>query len=130
MPLYTDGSSGDSTPTITTSVIAYVFDPAEADAQGDVPVEWDCDIVKCVIMSDIAGDAVVDIWNDSSGNYPPTNADSITASAPPTLSSEDYVEDETLTGWTTSLAAGSTLRFNVDSAATLERVTVALTVEH
>jgi len=33
-----------------------------------------------------------------------------------------------LTGWTTSIAAGETLRFNVDSVATVQRVTLSLKV--
>jgi hypothetical protein len=70
----------------------------------------------------------VDIWKDTYANYPPTNADSITASAPPTIATAEKSQDTTLTGWTTSIAAGNTLRFNVDSVTTITRLTVALSV--
>jgi hypothetical protein len=36
-------------------------------------------------------------------------------------------QDTTLTGWTTAVAAGDILRFNVDSATTVTRVTLSLT---
>jgi hypothetical protein len=71
-----------------------------------------------------AGDIVMDIWSDVYGNYPPTNADSITASAPPTLSGANKSQDSTLTGWSTSATAGTIWAFNVDSASTVTRVSM------
>ena len=56
------------------------------------------------------------------------NRDSITAAAQPTISGDDNFEDATLTGWTTSVAAGDVLGFNVDSCTTITRVTVELWV--
>jgi len=35
-------------------------------------------------------------------------------------------QDSTLTGWTTSIAAGDILAFNVDSVATVTRVTISI----
>jgi hypothetical protein len=75
-----------------------------------------------------AGDIVVDVWKDTYANYPPTVADSITDAAPPTLSSANKSQDTTLTGWTTNVTAGDILGFNVDSVATVTRVTVVLTI--
>jgi hypothetical protein len=80
------------------------------------------------LLADQSGSIVVDIWKDSYANFPPTDADSITASAVPTLSTADKSQDATLTGWTTSVSAGDTLRFNVDSATTVTRVSVLLKV--
>ncbi len=96
--------------------------------KGDVQVPAGT-IVAAEIVADQTGDCVVDIWRDTYANHPPTDADSITASAPPTLSSAAKAQDSTLTGWTTSLSEGDWLRFNVDSAATCERVTVSLKVQ-
>lgn len=111
------------------SGIAVVFqEPAAADYI-DVVVPFDCAITGVRMLADAAGDAVVDIWKDVLANFPPTDADSITAAAPPTLSSADDSEDTTLTGWTTSLSQGDILRFNVDSAATLTQLTVALQLD-
>ncbi len=54
--------------------------------------------------------------------------DTITASAKPTLSSADHNSDATLTGWTTSVAAGDVIGFKVDSVATITRATLLLKV--
>lgn len=85
-------------------------------------------ITKARILADQSGSCVVDIWKDTYANYPPTIADTITASAKPTLSSAQKNEDSTLTGWTTSVSAGDTFVFNVDSATTVTRVTVTLEI--
>lgn len=83
-------------------------------------------IKSYTILADQSGSIVVDVWKDTYANYPPTNADSITAAAPITLAAATKAQDATLTGWTKALAKGSILRFNVDSAATVERVSILL----
>jgi hypothetical protein len=80
------------------------------------------------MLADQSGSAVVNVWKDTYANYPPTVADKITSSAPPTLSSATTSDDTTLTGWTTSITAGDTLRFNLDSITTITRVVLILTV--
>lgn len=96
--------------------------------KADVYVPYACTITAVTLLADQAGDVVVDIWKDSLANYPPTDADSITASAPPTLSSAASGQDATLSGWTTAISAGDTLRFNIDSASTITRLALTLTV--
>lgn len=66
-------------------------------------------------LADQSGSAVVDVWKDSYANYPPTDADSITASAPITLSAATKATDSTLTGWTKTFSEGDIYYFNVDS---------------
>ena len=73
-----------------------------------------------------SGSCVIDIWKDSYANFPPTVADTITASAKPTISAADQSQDNTLTGWTTTVTAGDYLMPNVDSCSTVERLTVCL----
>ncbi len=100
--------------------------------KGFVRVPFAGTIVSVTLLSTdpaaMAGSIVVDIWKDILANYPPTVADTITASAKPTLSSANNSEDTTLTGWTTSIAAGDVLGFKVDSVATLTRVSLELKV--
>jgi cytoskeletal protein CcmA (bactofilin family) len=96
--------------------------------KADIRVPWACTITKQSVIADVSGSIVLDIWKDTYANYPPVVGDTITASAKPTLSSATKTEDSTLTGWTTSIAAGDTLRINVDSASTLTRVTLTLEV--
>lgn len=119
------GSSGDNVAisflidgggsTITTGVKGFV----------EVPFAW-TDIASVRMLADQSGSIVVDIWKDTYANYPPVDADSITASAPPTISSATKSQDTTLTGWTQTGSAGDILGFNVDSATTVQRVTVSL----
>jgi hypothetical protein len=73
------------------------------------------------LLADQSGSIVIDIWKDTYTNYAPTVADTITASAKPTLSSAIKYKDTTLTGWTKSLASDDTLRFNVDSVTSITR---------
>jgi hypothetical protein len=92
----------------------------------DVVVPFDCDINEATLLADVAGDLVLDLWVDTYANYPPTVADTITASAKPTLSTATKSQDTTLTGWTLSLSKGDVLRASVDSIATLEQTTLYL----
>lgn len=99
-----------------------------ASVKGDLRVPFACTISRATLLADQSGSIVIDIWKDTYTNFPPTDADSITASAPPTISSSTKSEDSTLTGWTTSLTADDILRYNVDSCTTIERVTLSLKV--
>lgn len=76
-----------------------------------------------------AGSIVIDLWKDVYGSYPPTVADTITASAKPTLSSASKNQSSTLTGWTTAVTAGDILGVNVDSATTVTKVTLSLKIQ-
>jgi hypothetical protein len=96
--------------------------------KGFVRVPYAGTITKATLLADQSGTIVIDVWKDTYANAPPTDADSITASAPPTLSSATKSEDGTLTGWTTAVTAGDVLAFSVDSAATVTRVTLLLEI--
>ena len=94
----------------------------------DLVVDFAATILGVTMLADQSGSIVIDIWKDTYANYPPTDADSITAAAPPTITTATKSQDNSISGWTTSIAAGDTLRFNVDSATTITRVTLALKV--
>lgn len=94
---------------------------------GDLYVPYAHTITAVTALADQSGSIVVDIWNDTYANYPPTDADSLPgAGTPPTISSTTKSKDTTLTSWDTTVPADSTLRFNVDSATTITRVVVAI----
>lgn len=93
---------------------------------GQIRWPYDGTLVRASLMSQISGSIVVDIYGDSWANYPPNSADSITASAKPTLSNQRNSEDTTLSGWTTDFSEGDVYVFNVDSASTVTRVTLEL----
>lgn len=96
--------------------------------KGHIVIDFDCQILNWTILSDQSGSIVVDIWKDTYANFPPTVDDTITASAKPTLASAQKNQNTTLTGWTTTITAGDILAYNVDSATTVQRVTVSLKV--
>ena len=97
--------------------------------KGHLEIPFACTIVQVTTLADQSGSIVVDIWKDTYANFPPTDADSITASAPPTLSSTQKAQDSTLTNWTLAIAAGDILAYNVDSITTVTRVLISLKVE-
>jgi hypothetical protein len=75
------------------------------------------------------GSIEIDVWKTTFASYPPTDSDSITASAPPTLTSAQADEDETLTGWDLDVDEGDVFGFNVVSVTDLIRVTLILEIE-
>jgi hypothetical protein len=96
--------------------------------KGFVECPYTGTIVQATLLADQSGSIVIDVWKDTYANYPPTDADSITAAAPPTISTATKSQDSTLTGWTTSITAGDIIGFNVDSVTTLTRVTLVLKI--
>jgi hypothetical protein len=96
--------------------------------KGDLVIPFDCDITEWTLLADQTGSIVFDIWKDTYANFPPTVADTITAAAKPTISSGVKGQSSTLTGWTVSCSAGDILRLNVDSATSIQRVTIFLTL--
>ena len=118
---------------VATRSIQFVIDGGGSaittGVKGYLEIPFACTINRVTLLADQSGSIVIDIWKDSYANYPPTNADTITASAVPTISATTKSQDATLTGWTTSIAAGDVIGFNVDSITTVERVTLSLRVE-
>lgn len=70
------------------------------------------------------GSCVLDIWADTYANLNPTVADTITASAKPTISSAIKYQDNTLTGWTKTFAAGTYFLVKIDSVSTFTQITL------
>lgn len=116
------GLEGSYTHKITFNMIG------TADEQAWVQVPFDCTITSYELTADQPGSIVIDLWKDTYGNFPPTVADTITASAKPTLSSEQKSINSTLTGWTKTLSAGEYILANVDSASTLEKAVLIINV--
>lgn len=96
--------------------------------KGFISIPYAATITAATLLGDTSGTLVIDIWKDTYANYPPTDADSITGGNEPHLTATSKYTDSTLTGWTTSIAAGDVLAFNVDAAATITKATLTLTV--
>lgn len=123
---------------LETAVITFIIDGGgeaiTTGIKGDLWIPFACTVKSWRLLADQAGAIVIDVWNkaDGAGNYPPANGEAMPGGGKePTISaSDDYAEDDDVTDWaSTSIAAETTLRFNVDSCATIERVTLALKVE-
>ena len=110
--------------------IVYVIDGGGSvittGVKGDLSIPFACTITGVRTLLDISGNLVVDIWKTTYANYPPVVANTITASADPTVTQNTKSEDTTLTGWTKTIAAGDVIRFNVDSVANATRATITL----
>lgn len=89
-------------------------------------IPFNCVLTEWTLLSDVSTTAVVDIWKDTYANFPPTIADSITASAKPTLTAALKNQSTSLTGWTTTINAGDILAFNVSSNTTATLLTLSL----
>lgn len=117
---------------LRTASITFVIDGGGSaittGTKGFLEIPYSCTIESATLLADQSGSIVVDVWVDSYGNYPPTDSDSITASAPPTISSSTKSQDTTLTGWTKGVSEGAIMGFNVDSATTIQKATLSLKV--
>ncbi len=101
---------------ITTGVKGYIQVPVAMTLTG-----W-----TILSQDGISGDIVIDVWNDTLANFPPTDADSITGGNEPEVSGDDNATGS-VAGWSdTTLAADSILGFNVDLVTDLENVTFQL----
>jgi len=96
--------------------------------KGYLRVPFPCIIDRVTLTADQNGSIQVDIWKSSYAAFPPTDANSITGGHEPKIIASNKSEDATLTGWTTALNEGDILAFNVDSVATVTRLTVNLHV--
>jgi len=128
----TTGPTLGLNPNAQTASITFIIDGGGATIatglKGFLEVPFACTIQQWTLLADQSGSIVVDIWKDTYANFPPTVADVITASAKPTITTAQKGQSATLTGWTTSIAAGDILAFNVNSVTTIQKVTLALKV--
>lgn len=137
-PTGTNGTNGVTGPTGSfSSAIEFVINDGTGVAlttglKGYLEVPFGCTIQVATLLPDQTGSIVVNVWKCSYANFQPGThpvaADKITASAPPTITSTFKAQDATLVGWTTAIAAGDILAFNVDSVTTITKCTISLKV--
>jgi hypothetical protein len=97
-----------------------------AGIKGDVYIPYACTITGWTILADTTGSIQFDLWKTSYAGYPATGANTITAAAKPAITSATTGQSSTLTGWTTAVSAGDTIRFNLDSATGITRATLVV----
>jgi hypothetical protein len=113
-------------------VLPVVFDglgaPLTTGIKGDVAIHFDALLVRWRLLADEIGDLQIDVWKTTYAAFPPTVADTITGGDIPQLTAQQKNESTLLTGWTTDVNDGDVLRFHIDSAATITRATLLLTL--
>jgi hypothetical protein len=111
--------------------ITYVVssvDVLPVGVMGDLEIPFDCQIERWTLLADQTGSIEIDIWKSSYAGAPPTVAGAITAGTPPSITAAKKNQSSALIDWQTTISAGSILRFNIDSCASIKRVTIALAV--
>lgn len=116
-----------------TKTITAHFSGIEAQAGKTVylrtPVDVDLTLIGWTLLANDAasGAAVVDVWVDEYGNFPPTDADSITGGNEPEIpASGPKAESSSLSGWDTAIPGGSIIAINLDSITTITHLIVHL----
>jgi hypothetical protein len=109
---------------------SFVFDglgvAIAAGSKAEVGIAFDGTITGWTVVADRVGSIVCTVNRATYANYPTFTA--ISGTEKPTLASAQKNQDLTLTTWTPTVVAGDTLQLSVDSAATVQRVTVTLQI--
>ena len=106
----------------------YAGNAVQPGIQGDLEIPFACTITAATLLANVSGNLIVDIWKAPFGSFPPVIGNTICAGTYPTLTAAASSRNTTLTAWTTAISAGDILRYNVNSAATISRFTLSLTV--
>jgi hypothetical protein len=83
-----------------------------------------CTITGWHLVGSPQGTVVLDVWKKAGAV--PTVADSITGTEKPSLSAAEMNSDTSLSSWTTSVAAGDVIAFNVDSCVGCRKLTLTV----
>lgn len=113
------------------------FRGASFDGNGGVISVGSYQIVRVVRAGTITGwtieatgvspTATFDVWKIASGTALPTVANTIMGTKP-ALTTGNAVKSTTLTGWTTSIAAGDILIINVDAVTAATKINFGLEI--
>lgn len=75
------------------------------------------------------GSASVEVWKTTYAGGLPTSSNKISASAPPTISAASKSQDNTLTGWSTSVTVGDLLAFKLLTCSTFTWLACILDIQ-
>jgi hypothetical protein len=125
-------SSGGTTPNISANlpggigVSLYGASVPNTGLLGFVQIPFNCTINSWTILMNTSGSAQFDVQTSTYAGFPTTT--SIVASAPPVVSSAQSATSSTLTGWTTTIAAGTVVAFYLTSVSTATIISMTLKV--
>ena len=95
--------------------------------KGYVEVPYAGTITEWKIIATPSGSVTFDIWKSNAAI--PTNSNTITASAKPTLTTAQRATSTTLTGWTTSVSVNDVFGFEVESATTVTKAVLIVVIQ-
>lgn len=95
-------------------------------AKGWITIGYTCAVYDMTLLAGPTGSIVLDLWKAAYASYPPTVANSMVASAKPTISSGIKAFDNTLTGWSLIFNKGDVLKWNVDSCSSITYVNLVM----
>jgi hypothetical protein len=126
------GATGSFSGTPFSRYINLTFDGAGSALTSGLQAEVQLPMIGTIsswdIFSTLTGSCVIDVLKcDSFSTYPTFT--SIAGSEKPTLSSTQKNQDTNLTSFTTGLTAGNILRFNLDSATTVQKVYLTIKID-
>lgn len=84
---------------------------------------------RMLALDGSTGSIQLDIWKNAFVNFPPTIADTITASLKPVITNAEKAESTNLSGWTTSVTTGDIIEINVDSVSVFTKIKLELFIE-
>lgn len=92
----------------------------------EVVLPYSMTLSAATFLADAVGSMTIDVRVVALESYPPSAGNSIVGAAPPSLASANKSRDTTLSGWATSLPAGSVVRFVVTACSGIGRATITL----
>lgn len=101
--------------------------PLVVNTRGRLTIPRNAQLASIVVLADLTGDAVFDVWHTDYAGYPPTVANSIVgAGSKPSLTGV-IKSQNFLTGYTSTTGlSGDTYIVNVDSCSGVTQALVAL----
>lgn len=119
--------SGGADPIALVNSAVFVIDGAGAvittGIKGDLVIDFACNIIKWTVLADQSGSIAVALWKDTYAAYPPVVGDLI---ATPAIAGALKAQSGAIS---LAVAAGDVIRFNVNSATSIQRATIALTLQ-
>ena len=92
--------------------------------KGDMEIPFDAYIQSITMLADVVGSFSIDLWRSTIANYPPISTDKINGLSPISMTGVQKFFDSDLIGWgSRQLNSGNILRFNVNAAANIKRLT-------
>lgn len=120
------GARGDTEKVLTFTVGDSSPITAGEKVKTRICIPYNGTITSWFLMADVSTTAVIDIWKATGAV--PTNSDSITASAKPTLSAQIFTNSSSLIGWAPHVSIGDIMVIEVESNNNATYLNLMLTI--